>query len=265
MDSTPTKPGRAVRSRDPPNRQDEGNKGNGQHTAGTSVGNRLDVFAKVGDDVERVYSNIDRGRLKTHSLLAAAMLSNTAAHGQRTRALTLSINPAEVTKDGLRYVLNGINNTNTDTKVRFNQSRSVALDIQIWAAVMMLELSASQGHFRHRLLNRISETVPDAETLTMCQILHQTDKAVYQRVVTRTAECLIDGTIDTVAGQRLLSELFPRLRQDVEKCVRKNRIRLAELAVTSKEDDGDYEAVENGLRSTSEDEVEQVKRGSRSY
>lgn len=51
------------------------------------------------------------------------MLSNAATHGQPIHALTLSVNPMEVSKDGLRNVLHAINNTNTDTKIRFLQAR----------------------------------------------------------------------------------------------------------------------------------------------
>lgn len=101
---------------------------------------------------------------------------------------------------------------------------------------MLLELSASRSHFRHKLLNRISDTVPDGETLTMCHSLPDTDKSVYHRVVTRTAECLSDGTVDAAAGQRLLSEVFPRLRQNVEKCVHKSQEGLTEHATASLEE-----------------------------
>lgn len=266
MDSTSIKIGYAVRSRN-----DEGNMVTGKHTAGTQARSRLDVYAKIGDDVELVYSNIDRLRLKTHSLLAARMLSMAAAQGQVPQALSLSVNPAEVTKNGLRYVLHAINNTDTDTKMRFHQSKSVALDCQIWGAVMALELAAPQGQFRHKLLDRIGNIVPDAETLTMCHMVHQTGKPIYQRLVTRAAECLTDGTIDTIdtiAGQHLLNEIvaIPRLRQDVGKCVRKNKERLAELEAARKHEDRHREAVwtlENGLRPISEREIERVKKGGR--
>lgn len=66
MKSTPAKLGQAGRSRNAPSRQEKGNKGNGRHTAGTQIDNRLDIYAKIGGDVERVYRNIDRGCLKTH-------------------------------------------------------------------------------------------------------------------------------------------------------------------------------------------------------
>lgn len=223
----------------------------------------LHVQASVSIYIPTVYFNIDKDRLAMHSTTGAKVLSELVETdlNRDSKTIILPTDRNTVTAEGLHYVLNVVNRTNPGKRLNLRLGENLIFALEIWAAVKALDLTASQGRYRHDLLNKLSGTFPDPEVLKKSYMLHQSDPGVYARALTITAEHILNGTLDIVSIEQYLGvTVETMLSRDVKTCITRIKNHAEHGAALQREARHKEKMwqLKNGLRPASEREVDQL-------